>query len=390
MGRLPLEREMMEPVKLTIFYAWQSKLDPKVTRQVIGNALEVARKAAGSASNIEMTIDRATRGEPGSPGIADTILEKIRASDLVVADVTPGLCQAPGGDDHSASNPNVCVEVGYAASVLGWSRIILCSNTAFGSTEQAVPFDLRHRKVNEFFLPPTGADGTPSPLSSRKAKKEARHTLAEVVCETAKLVASGKAPKPVDVFDDPHAPLRREQDLQQLQHLFRWIHPPTVRFFADKLYFARFDRVGGWLCEGVLIACDDPGFHLHDAELSVAVERYRVACNRCTSDTAHMDEVVRNNPRLLFYQRRGGQPDAKVREIDEQHAEAATDLGEALKTLLHLVKHRDPTVDWDSLGAEEAQRRFDEVQKAHPAVRKGSDAPERWFRWIRSRWGSKA
>jgi hypothetical protein len=43
-------------------------------------------------------------------------------------------------------NPNVLLELGYAISQLGWDRILLVENTAFGSPER-LPFDLRARRV---------------------------------------------------------------------------------------------------------------------------------------------------------------------------------------------------------------------------------------------------
>ena len=45
----------------------------------------------------------------------------------------------------SLPNPNVLVELGYAAARLGLDRLVLVMNTAFGSPEE-LPFDLKNRR----------------------------------------------------------------------------------------------------------------------------------------------------------------------------------------------------------------------------------------------------
>lgn len=47
---------------------------------------------------------------------------------------------------RATPNPNVLVELGYAAHSLGWDRIIVVVNTAHGAIEE-LPFDFRARIV---------------------------------------------------------------------------------------------------------------------------------------------------------------------------------------------------------------------------------------------------
>ncbi len=42
-------------------------------------------------------------------------------------------------------NPNVLLELGYAAAKLGWDRLVLVMNTNYGHPEE-LPFDLRNRR----------------------------------------------------------------------------------------------------------------------------------------------------------------------------------------------------------------------------------------------------
>jgi hypothetical protein len=43
------------------------------------------------------------------------------------------------------SNPNVLIELGYAAALLGWDRVVLVLNKHYGSPER-LPFDLKFRR----------------------------------------------------------------------------------------------------------------------------------------------------------------------------------------------------------------------------------------------------
>jgi hypothetical protein len=129
----------------TIFYSWQSDLDPKYNRNFILTALEKAVKAIGRDDRITLdaVVDRDTFGIPGSPSIAESITAKIAKSDLFVADVSiiNNLQSA-----RPTPNPNVLFELGYASAILGWDRIVLMQNTGYGGPEQ-LPFDLRGRRV---------------------------------------------------------------------------------------------------------------------------------------------------------------------------------------------------------------------------------------------------
>ena len=68
--------------------------------------------------------------------------KKIDNCDLFVADVS--LCYKCSQNEKMSPNPNVMVELGYAAKVLGWERIICIANEDYG---KELPFDVAHNRV---------------------------------------------------------------------------------------------------------------------------------------------------------------------------------------------------------------------------------------------------
>ena len=142
----------VKSMKKIVFYSWQSDLPNATNRGLIHQALEQAASAiAGDVSiDVEPVVDRDTAGVAGSPDIAGTILDKIVGADVLVPDVS--LITSENSEKH-CPNPNVLVELGFAVRALGWPRIIMVMNTAFGPPSD-LPFDLRDRRVIPYNLPP--------------------------------------------------------------------------------------------------------------------------------------------------------------------------------------------------------------------------------------------
>jgi hypothetical protein len=78
---------------------------------------------------------------------------------MVIADLSfvgTTIPEDPNKQKKRMPNANVLLELGYAAAKVGWERIILVLNTAFGESEE-LPFDLIHRRFPiEFKLAPDG------------------------------------------------------------------------------------------------------------------------------------------------------------------------------------------------------------------------------------------
>lgn len=136
---------------MKVFYSWQSDLPPRTNWSFIEDALKKAAKAIAKQDlGIEPVIDRDTQDVTGSPDIAQTIFDKICTADVFVADVSV-INGPPNEGGRPTPNPNVLVELGYAAAVLSWERVIPVNNLAFGRVEE-LPFDIRGRRVIKYSL----------------------------------------------------------------------------------------------------------------------------------------------------------------------------------------------------------------------------------------------
>lgn len=135
-------------MKNTVFYSWQGDLENRLNRSFISDALKKAAKEVSKDAqyDIDAVIDRDTFGIGGSPSIVEAITAKIARSDVFVCDVSIINSTEAG---KKTPNPNVLFELGFASSILGWDRIIMIQNVAFGGIE-SLPFDLRGRRILQY------------------------------------------------------------------------------------------------------------------------------------------------------------------------------------------------------------------------------------------------
>lgn len=131
-----------------LFYSWQSE-DTK-SRKALDNALKEAVDAL-KLKGIKLQIDHSTLGESGMPSIDQTILRKIDACDIFLADITP-VCnyQSKMGNGQQITkevpNPNVLIELGYAMSALGVGYVIVAAHQGKWLPAN-LPFDINHHAL---------------------------------------------------------------------------------------------------------------------------------------------------------------------------------------------------------------------------------------------------
>jgi hypothetical protein len=132
----------------TVFYSWQSDLENRFNRSFILDALEkaVTKISSSEAFSVEAVIDRDTYGIPGSPAIIESITSKITKSDIFVCDIS---IINYNSQSRPTPNPNVLYELGFASAILGWDRIVMVQNVAFGGLD-TLPFDLKGRRILQY------------------------------------------------------------------------------------------------------------------------------------------------------------------------------------------------------------------------------------------------
>lgn len=130
----------------TIFYSWQNDLEKKTHRNFVETCLKAALRSLEKDAHIYMDYDRDTNGVNGSPDITTTIFDKIDKSVLFVCDVSIINSDYNG---RKTPNPNVLMELGYAANKLGWDRIICLFDINTGTIEE-LPFDLRQKRITTY------------------------------------------------------------------------------------------------------------------------------------------------------------------------------------------------------------------------------------------------
>jgi hypothetical protein len=212
----------------TIFYSWQNDLPSKDNRYLIEQSIKYAiKKNKDEVINMDPSLDRDTKGLPGTPAIADSILNKIDSASLFIADISI-IC-----DQNSLKpclNPNVAIELGFAAKSIGWERIILIMNTYYGETN-TLPFDLKHRRWPICY--------NLSPTASKNFRKSVQLKLTGDISNALKTsIKNGLFTKNLPI-NDIRLALLLSNAILPLQN--------TIRQFATPKTHSLFDNYDNWL-----------------------------------------------------------------------------------------------------------------------------------------------
>lgn len=134
---------------LSIFFSWQSDTPGDCNRKFIRQALDVAVASCAAESTVEDSprVESGMEGIAGTPEVAAVMFGRIKDSALFLGDMTlVGTITKAGADETKrVPNPNVLLEMGYAAGTMGWGRIICVMNEYFGKRTE-LPFDARNRR----------------------------------------------------------------------------------------------------------------------------------------------------------------------------------------------------------------------------------------------------
>lgn len=161
-----------------IFYSWQSDIESKYNRNFIEDVLQKSVKNINKAiaDGPLLSVDKDTRGVPGSPDIVTTILQKIDRSVCFLADVTP----IGRVGEKLIPNPNVMFELGFALSSLSFERVILICNTAYGQLNE-LPFDLGLKRIIPYSYDVN---------TSNEEKRDCKHRLISTFQDAIKAIVN--------------------------------------------------------------------------------------------------------------------------------------------------------------------------------------------------------
>ena len=134
-------------MKVNIFYSWQSDLPNNKNRSLIEDCINKALKNVFEANKVisEYYLDSDSRNEAGTPDLVSSIFSKIDICDIFICDISIVNGKERQDEARLMPNPNVMIELGYAAKSIDWSNIICIFNKEFGEIED-LPFDIRFRK----------------------------------------------------------------------------------------------------------------------------------------------------------------------------------------------------------------------------------------------------
>lgn len=296
---------------LNIFFSWQSQVTEN--KNFIMESLGKARANILKKEKIgNIIITDATRGEPGSPHIVSTILSKILASDVFVADITPiSKLQTPG-----ISNPNVCFELGYAIANIGWERVILLYNTEHGDIPKDVPFDFSGNRISPF---------------TTKNKNSLNQTVTLALEEIIKHIETA-----------PQTSKKNCPTIQKDENMLRWLllslHVPTVQDFITKIP-NEFTYLALDAYDEFFYKVNNKLFYIYDEDIDNDIKKLIDAWSRALGHAGIFREDHDHKRYILCNQ--SGDISSYIEEV----IEARNNMNSALDSLLKNIRVKHPNID---------------------------------------------
>lgn len=141
---------MTDNKSFTVFFSWQS--DVPENSDFLRSFIKTSIKNLETPHNVNVLYDEASRSVVGSQKVEEVILEKIRACDVFIADITPiTRIETKEGEKKRIKllpNPNVAFELGYAMHCLPMEQVLIVMPT--GISHGQLPFDFNHNRLIEF------------------------------------------------------------------------------------------------------------------------------------------------------------------------------------------------------------------------------------------------
>lgn len=309
-----------------VFFSWQSDLDAKTNRNIIGDCIkDICKKN-------NLLYDEATKDRCGSPDIARSIEEKIRLADIFVADVTVINAES---QSKPTPNPNVLFELGIAQAILGWERIILIVNTAYVAIE-SLPFDIDKHRAIPYSLAPQCAQK----LSNKQRMNLLYDTLKKGILSIIKA-----NPLKEILKRNRTKQIQYNKDYEKLENLLDYFFFDSIQEFCENgpkdvdKYMLLFQK-------HLAIEVKNPSFIFYDKELEALIKDIHSALNKCIPSNApyrfNSDRtgLVWEIPFDVF-------PSNDEGKLFHSAVSACRKLEKLIRRLAHIVHERYPGIDLD-------------------------------------------
>lgn len=186
-------------IDYTLFYSWQMDADQACNKSLIREALLAVVKDPARIED-SPRFESGMETTAGTPEVATIMFEKIRGCAIFVADTTlvGRITTTVDGQQHvkKTLNPNVAVEMGFAAAHTGWDRIICVMNEAaeFGRRDEQA-FDVRNRRfpIDYSLSPAQAKDPGLRQAALKGLEKDLRRAIAAVEQNELRKVANVRA-----------------------------------------------------------------------------------------------------------------------------------------------------------------------------------------------------
>lgn len=252
--------------KIVVFFAWQTNSPKKTNRIAIRHALKSASSKLQkefTSQQITFDLQEATRDEPGSPNIPQTILKKIEASDIFLCDLTTAVKQTTP-TPYSAPNPNVVFELGFAVAHLGWPRIIMLFNRALGKFPEDLPFDVDRNRASPYRI-----DERPDVSNASTTS-----ALEGLLIYALKAIFKANPARPAELRGLNLEQVHHIRDSESLRSLLSTIHWPTLDDHIEEGPGVIQDRIFDFW-EQFNSVVTSSLFHLYDTSLRSKVNSLR-------------------------------------------------------------------------------------------------------------------
>jgi hypothetical protein len=323
----------------TVFFSWQSDLLNETNTQAIRDALREASSIIESKhQSTKIILDEATREQSGSPNIPQTILEKIRNCDAFVCDITT-INTGASVEYRRTPNPNVIFELGYAVAHLGWGRIIMLFNEAWGEFPNDAPFDIDRHRASPYTLSSEDlSDG------SRKGSKKAE--LKKIIRVALQQIITSDPRKPLELTRKSPDEIRYVRDVSNIEWILSTMHIPSIHIMVNDLPDRQhFESLYFW--EMFSSVMSSPLFHIYDDEVMETLDLLYYAWFDCVQ-FGNCYSTTRILGVYLFNQGRGPQNEEEE-EIWKTIAGACPIVLNQLERFLGIVRERFLEIDIDEI-----------------------------------------